>query len=70
MTKERETGTSLQHRVNAYLRAEQPAGSLFTAPAEAAEAELKEYLLQRVEVELRATQARLDELRQELTRIR
>ncbi len=62
--------TSLQQRVNSYLREEQPGSGPFAAPAQAAETELKEYLLERAEAELRATQARIEELRQEFARIR
>jgi hypothetical protein len=70
MKEDRENGTSLQQRVNSYLREEQPGDGVFAAPVQAAEAELKEYLLQRAETELRATQARIEALRQELARIR
>ncbi len=70
MTKERERGTSLQQRVNDYLREENPGGGLFAAPSPAAEADLTEYLLERAEAELRATQVRIEALRQELARIR
>lgn len=70
MTKEREHGTTLQQRVDDYLREEKSKGGLFAAPSQAAETDLKEYLLERAETELRATQARIEELRQELARIR
>ena len=39
-------------------------------PAQAAETDLKEYLLERAEAELRATRARIEELQRELARIR
>jgi hypothetical protein len=70
MNRDRENRSSLQQRVNDYLRREGNGGDLFASPAQAAEADLREYLLERAEAELRATRARIEELQRELSRIR
>lgn len=70
MAREGKNGSSLHERVNNYLRSERSKDGIFAAPVQAAETDLKEYLLERAEAELRATQVRIEELKQELARMR
>lgn len=57
--------STLQQRVDSFLR-DKPQASSGDTPA--AEAELGEYMLQRAEADLRAAQERLDKLKQEIAR--
>ncbi len=57
--------STLQQRVDSYLRDKAPGES---ADAPAPEAEFAEYMLQRAEADLRAAQERLDRLKQEIAR--
>ena len=68
MAQNQETGAPLQQRVNDYLRSRNPTKNIFSAAAldaEAAEAELNEYLLKRAEEELRQAQAKVELLKKE-----
>jgi len=66
MAHDQELDISLQQRVNNYLRSKSPATNIFSAAArdaEAADADLNEYLLKRAEEELRKAQERVEALR-------
>ena len=73
MTQNQEFEIPLQQRVNDYLRSKNPTGNIFSAAArdaEAADAELNEYLLKRAEEELRTAQARVEAIKQQITKSR
>jgi hypothetical protein len=63
----------LQQRVNEYLRSKNPTSNIFSAAArdaEAADADLNEYLLERAEEELRKAQARVEAIKQQIAKSR
>ena len=57
--------STLQQRVDSYLRDKAPGGA---ADAPAPEAEFAEYMLQRAEADLRTAQKRLDQLKREIAK--
>ena len=57
---------SLQRRVEDYLRQYNTDGNSFVRAAEAAEAELEEYLLKRAETELREAQSKVDAIKKQI----
>ncbi len=57
---------SLQGRVEDYLRQYNTDSNSFVMAAEAAEAELEEYLLERAEAELREAQAKVDAIKKQM----
>ena len=57
---------SLQRRVEDYLRQYNTHGNSFVMAAEAAEAELEEYLLKRAETELREAQSKGDAIKKQI----
>ena len=61
---------SLQERVNSLLRGSPSHPRMFTLKSGRDEIALHEYLLEKAEIELRAAQANVDELRQGLTKLR
>ena len=57
---------SLQRRVEDYLRQYNTDDNSFVMAAEAAEAELEEYLLKRAETELREAQSKVDAIKKQI----
>ena len=70
MSKQDEGWKSLQDRVNSLLRGSSYNPRVFVLKSGRDEIALHEYLLEKAERELRAAQINVDELRQELTKLR
>ena len=61
---------SLQERVNSFLRCSTLRREAFSARPSREEIAFHEYLLERAEMQLRAAQAKVDELKQKLAKLR
>lgn len=70
MARVEEGGRSLQERVNSFLRGSPSYRDAFSARPSRDEIAFHEYLLEKAEVELRAAQAQVDELKKKLAKLR
>ena len=70
MTDTEDIQKSLQERVNSLLRGSPSSREAFSARPSKDEIGFHEYLLEKAELELRAAQAQVDELRQKLAKLR
>ena len=69
MSQGEEVQKSLQERVNSILRGSPSRQAVFSAKPSKDEIAFHEYLLEKAEIELRAAQAQVDELKQKLAKL-